>query len=135
MSCFVDTSAFYALLDRDDANHGKAKKLWQTLLSEDRSLVTTNYVLVESFALIQHCLGLDAVRGFQENVLPVVNVEWIKEAVHRSAVSALLAAGKRRLSPVDCSSFEIMRMLGIRNVFAFDPHFSEQGFTGPAPRA
>lgn len=52
MRIFVDTSAFFALLDRDDANHKKA-----------------NYILVESFALIQHRLGMDAVMGLQEDLL------------------------------------------------------------------
>ena len=28
MRIFVDTSAIYALLDRDDQNHLKAKKAW-----------------------------------------------------------------------------------------------------------
>jgi predicted nucleic acid-binding protein len=45
-----------------------------------------------------------------------------------SAISALLAAGRRKLSLVDCTSFEIMRSLGIKTVFAFDSHFVEQGF-------
>jgi len=129
MIIFVDTSALYALLDRDDANHNKAKVAWSTALHPDNALVTTNYILVESFALIQHRLGLEAVRGFQEDVLPVIGVEWIKESVHRAGVSALLASSRRKLSLVDCVSFEVMRTLGIKKVIAFDPHFTEQGFT------
>src|SRR4030042_4090599 len=108
MIIFVDTSAFYALLDRDDANHSKAKMAWSTTLHPENVIVTTNYVLVESFALIQHRLGLEAVRGFTEDVLPVIGVEWVKESVHRAGVSALLAASRRKLSLVDCVSFEIM---------------------------
>jgi predicted nucleic acid-binding protein len=30
---------------------------------------------------------------------------------------------------VDCTSFEMMRELGIHNAFTFDRHFAEQGFT------
>ena len=129
MIIFVDTSALYALLDRDDANHSKAKMAWSNTLHPENVIVTTNYILVESFALIQHLLGVEAVRGFQEDVLPVIGVEWIIESVHRAGVSALLAASRRKLSLVDCVSFEIMRTLGIKRVFAFDPHFTEQGFT------
>jgi uncharacterized protein len=129
MIVFMDTSAIYALLDRDDANHSKAKVAWRNTLHPENVIVTTNYILVESFALIQHRLGVEAVRGFREDVLPVIGMEWITESVHRTAVSALLAASRRKLSLVDCVSFEIMRTMGIKTVFAFDPHFAEQGFT------
>jgi predicted nucleic acid-binding protein len=60
--------------------------------------------------------------------LPLINIEWINAETHKTGVSALLAASRRKLSLVDCASFEIMRTLGIKTVFAFDPHFAEQGF-------
>jgi predicted nucleic acid-binding protein len=128
MRIFIDTSAIYALLDRDDIEHKKAKKIWIDLIHSDNILITSNYVLVESFALIQNRLGLEAARGFQEDIIPLVNIEWVNAETHKSGLSALLAATRRKLSLVDCVSFEIMRTLGIKTVFAFDPHFAEQGF-------
>jgi predicted nucleic acid-binding protein len=128
MNIFIDTSAFYALLDRDDSNHQKAKKRWVDLLTSEIVLISNNYVLIESFALIQHRLGMEAIRGFQADILPLINIEFINSGMHRSAVSALLASSRRKLSLVDCVSFETMRNLGIKTVFAFDPHFKEQGF-------
>jgi len=130
MRIFIDTSAFFALLDRDDENHQKAKRVWTDLLNNENgnALVTSNYVLVETFALLQHRLGLEAVRGFQNDVLPLVNIEFVLPEIHRSGVSALLSASRRNLSLVDCVSFEMMRTLEIRAGFAFDPHFKEQGF-------
>lgn len=128
MKIFIDTSAFYALLDRDDSNHSKAKKRWTDLLTSESVLVTSNYVLVECFALIQHRLGMEAVRGFQEDIIPLINIEFIDSGIHKAAVSALLASSRRKLSLVDCVSFETMRALGLKSVFAFDQHFKEQGF-------
>jgi predicted nucleic acid-binding protein len=128
MRIFVDTSGFFALLDRDDADHKKAKKIWSDVLNPENTLITSNYVIVESFALIQHRLGLEAVRGFHEDMLPLINIEWIDAEIHKFGVSALLAASRRKLSLVDCVSFETMRTLGIKTVFAFDPHFVELGF-------
>lgn len=128
MRVFVDTSAFYALLDRDDANHQKAKTAWVDLLKDEGTLITSNYILVETFALIQHRLGLDAVRGFQSDILPLIHIEFVILELHRSGVSALLSASRRNLSLVDCVSFEMMRSLEIKMAFAFDPHFREQGF-------
>lgn len=128
MRIFIDTSAFYAILDKDDANHQKAKKTWSKALHPENTLITNNYILVESFALIQHRLGMEALRGFQEDILPVVNIDFVNPGTHKSGVSALLASAKRKLSLVDCVSFESMRTLGIKDVFGFDAHFKEQGY-------
>jgi predicted nucleic acid-binding protein len=128
MILFVDTSAFFALLDRDDRNHAKAKKKWMEILEASSGLVTSNYVLVETCALLQSRLGLEAVRGFQEDLLPILKVEFVLPELHRAGMAALLSAGRRGLSLVDCVSFEMMRDLGIKAAFTFDVHFKEQGF-------
>ena len=127
MTVFVDTSAFYATLDAGDGQHGPARQTWQTLVNEATDLVSSNYVIIETTALVQNRLGVEAIRTFQEDVLPVVRVEWVDEA-HQAGVTALLTAGRRDLSLVDCVSFDLMRRLGIRRAFAFDRHFAEQGF-------
>ena len=128
MSVFVDTSALLAVLDADDAEHPRAKRTWEHLITHDEVMTCSNYVLVETFALVQRRLGMEAIRAFQADVCPLLNVEWIDEVTHRSGVAAVLAASRRRLSLVDCVSFEVMRRLGINRVFCFDPHFEEQGF-------
>ena len=73
-------------------------------------------------------VGLEAVRAFQEDIVPLLNTEFIDPVTHKSGVSAMLAASRRKLSLVDCVSFEVIRGMGIKHVFAFDPHFKEQGF-------
>jgi uncharacterized protein len=128
MRIFIDTSAFYALLDRDDENHQKAKKAWAGIVHGENILITSNYVLIETFALLQHRLGIEALRGFHDAIVPLVNVEFINSEIHRAGVSVLLSASRRNLSLVDCVSFEVMRALEIRTVFVFDLHFKEQGF-------
>ena len=128
MTVFVDTSALYALLDRDDQNHRTAAEIWKELIGSERSAVCTNYVLVEAFALIQHRLGIEAVRTLEDDIVPVLDVQWITETQHQAGLAAMLTAASRRLSLVDCVSFETMRNLGIQVAFAFDRHFAEQGF-------
>ncbi|MBP2682982.1 MAG: PilT protein domain protein [Deltaproteobacteria bacterium] len=125
---FVDTSAFYALLDGDDAEHSRALKSWEGNPPGEGDLATTNYVVLESMALLQSRLGMHAVRVFHDAVLPLVRIEWIDEGVHAQAVSAFIAADRRGLSVVDLSSFETMRRLGIRSAFTFDRHFRQYGF-------
>ncbi len=129
MSTFIDTSALLAVLDADDAYHARASRLWSDLVSGDEDLLTTSYVLVETFALAQARLGLSAARLLHDDVVPILRVVWVDEALHRAAATALLTAQRRQLSLVDCVSFEAMRRLGADRVFAFDRHFRQQGFT------
>lgn len=73
-------------------------------------------------------LGRDATRILLEAILPVVEIVWIDRDLHAAAVSALLAAIRRRVSLVDWVSFELMRRHGIQTAFAFDRDFAVQGF-------
>lgn len=128
MTFFVDTSALLAVLDADDENHQKARETWEDLISREAELICSSYILVETFALVQNRLGIEAVRTFQEDVMPLVNTVWIDESMHQVGVTAVLTAARKNLSLVDCISFDVMRRLGIKSVFVFDPHFKEQGF-------
>lgn len=128
MSVFIDTSALMAVLDADDGYHKKAKDIWVSLISEEETIISSNYVLVETFALVQNRLGLKAVRTLQEDILPMITVDWVDEASHKAGVTGVLTALRKKLSLVDCTSFAIMRKLGIKKIFAYDPHFKEQGF-------
>ena len=128
MSIFIDTSAFLAILNPDDKNHQEAKKRWEELLLQDEKLVCSNYVLVETMALIQNRFGMEALRAFQEDVVPILAIKWVDEFTHQAGITSMLTANRRKLSFVDCVSFDIMRQLGIKRAFAFDRHFEEQGF-------
>ena len=128
MVIFVDTSALLALVDINDQFNSRAFSSWQQLLTDGESLVTNNYVLVESISLAQRRVGLDAVRIIQEHIAPYIDVDWLDEDLHRAAVERVLSANRRSLSLVDCSSFDTLLRLGLQTVFTFDGHFSEQGF-------
>lgn len=127
MTALVDTSALYALLVRDDPNHEAATTAFASL-RERGPLVTHNYVVVESVALVQHRFGVSATRSLIDLLGPM-EVVWVGEGMHRAALAALLAAPRRRLSLVDRVSFEVMRDRGITEAFAFDPDFAQEGFT------
>jgi len=128
MNIFVDTSAFLAVLDRSDANHGPAKALWERIVGSGDRLVCHNYILVETSALILRRLGMDAIRVFEQDIAPILLLVWVTRDIHEAAVSAHLVAARRTLSLVDCVSFEIMRRNGVRKAFAFDRHFQEYGY-------
>ncbi|RME49496.1 MAG: PIN domain-containing protein [Caldilineae bacterium] len=128
MDIFVDTSGIIALMNADDRFHPAAVALWHQWIDEQPQLITSNYVIVETVALLQRRIGMESVRAFYQNILPVIRVEWIAEETHQAAVTALLTAGRRAISLVDCTSFELMQALRLRTVFTFDHHFAGQGF-------
>jgi predicted nucleic acid-binding protein len=124
---FVDSSALYAVLAHGDSRHEAAAALWRKVVENHSLLITTNYILLETAALLQNRLGVEAVRALQKMAL-LLRVHWVTEGEHRAAVQALLLANRRKLSLVDCVSFEVMRARSARVAFAFDDHFAEQGF-------
>jgi len=128
MKVFVDTSALLCFLNAADANYSRAKAAWEGLLGGDAELVTNNYVLVETSALILRRLGLEALRVFEKDIVPILDVVWVTPDIHEAAVGAQMLAARRSLSLVDCVSFEIMRRAGLRTAFALDAHFGEFGY-------
>ena len=131
---FFDTSAFLALLDRNDIFHKKAIAEWKKILYKSQNSTTNSFVLLESIAVIQRRLGVEAVRELRENILPHLYLDWLDEPQHEKALDTVLSTNHRQLSLVDISAFATMRRLGINKVFTFDKHFAEQGFDLiPAP--
>jgi len=128
MSVYVDTSALLAVLDEQEERHAVAHAVWLELLDGEPELVCSSHTQLETFALAQNRLGVDAVRVLDDEICPALTIEWVTKDDHRAAVASLLAANRRQLSLVDCASFTVMRRLGVRRVFAFDPHFQEFGF-------
>ena len=127
MPVLADTSALYALLDADDAQHRPASSWFEDWVERGSDvLLTHNYVVLETVALVQRRLGQTWTRALLGELLPTLQVLFVDEQLHRQAESAYLArpAGP---SLVDCVSFQVMRTRGLREAFAFDGQFSEQG--------
>jgi len=124
----VDTAAFYALIDDRDPNHLRARDTIDQLEAADIPLLTHEYVVVETTALVQRRLGLGALRRFVDDLLPLVEVAWVDETLQVEAREALLASGRRNVSLVDWTSFLVMRRHAVRQAFTFDPDFGAEGF-------
>ena len=114
---YVDGPAFLAILDRDDPGHARAASGWVAALDAGKTLATSNYVVVEVCSLIQRRLGLDALRAFVEDMLPVVEVRTVTPEQHSTALVALVAARRPDLTFVDCTS-SLVRKSGGGETFA-----------------
>ena len=128
---FVDTSGFFALLNPLDPFHGGATHAFERAEKEKWSLVTTSYVLHETWALVQHKLGWEALDSFLDVLLPLCQVETVKENLHALGAARCRQAHLRRLSLTDCVSFEFMKQQGITEAIARDEHFAGEKITLP----
>lgn len=125
---FVDTSAFYALLDGTDHFHAKAKELFLEAEQERWHLFTTSFVVHETWALIQARLGWEAVEDWLEVLLPMCEVMWVDERLYERGAARARQAKERKLSLTDCISFEAMLARGCREALADDADFTKTGF-------
>jgi len=90
-------------------------------------MVTHNYVVLESFALLQARLGLPVAAKFAKDC-EHFKVEWVDSQLHKTAVRELEKSSKRQLSLVDHVSFLVMNRRNIHTAFAFDSDFTIRGF-------
>jgi predicted nucleic acid-binding protein len=54
---FVDSDAFVGWLYEKDSNHGKASEGFTKIMNERQSLVTSNYVVLETATVLSHRQG------------------------------------------------------------------------------
>lgn len=129
MIVFADTSALYALLVRDDFMHVRAKKCFSYFAEHSVQLLSSSFVLMETLALLQRRVGLEAVQDFNGRIVPLLEILWVNAEWYGRAFQRLLLQRQRDVSLVDCLSFEIMEARAVTMAYTYDKHFEENGFT------
>jgi predicted nucleic acid-binding protein len=124
---FADTGGFYALADRRDPAHRRARKFADTC---DAVLLTTDFVFAETMSLLTKRLGKDtAVRfGHALRTSRLVRIEEVPAEVREKAWEIFATHGDKDYDLIDCLSFSMMEQFGIRKAFGFDRHFTQYGF-------
>jgi uncharacterized protein len=128
MTVFVDASAFIAITISEDQQHELAARYWQDLLNGADRLITSNYVAVETLAILQRRSGIGTAQKFLAEILPAVDLVWVDASIHEAGVMGLAMSSRSGPNIVDCTSFALMQHFGISRAFTFDRHFAEQGF-------
>jgi len=130
---FLDTSAFVALEDLDDANHRRALDFREEIRRGDtpfRSLYTSNYAVDETLTLLRFHCGHRVAIGYRRSLetSKVVRILWVTEALEKAAWEIFEKRTDKEYSFTDCTSFALMKAEAIGNAFTFDEHFSQEGY-------
>lgn len=130
MRLFVDTSAWVAYYDTDDRWHTVAKAAIASLLNQRVTFVTTDYVLDETITLLLYHAGRQCALAFGDEVQRSRQVKLVRiDADTWQQAWRLFKQYDDKTWPfTDCSSFVIMREMGLWQAFAFDRHFEQAGF-------
>jgi uncharacterized protein len=127
---FIDTSGFFALVVKRDAMHARSLAWLNAANGSKKHAVTTDYVLDETATLLK-------VKGFGHLIRPwfdrvkqseMIRIEWMDEARFNAASEFFFRHADHDYSFTDCTSFVVMRELGLVEALAKDKHFAEAGF-------
>ncbi|MEX2123921.1 MAG: PIN domain-containing protein [Woeseia sp.] len=120
-----DSSAVLALLDADDADHDTAARVAREIANEARPSFVTNYIEVETHALLLRKLGRSlALEWLFSGGLPVVRVSPQEE---QRAKEILERYNDKDWSLCDSISFAVVDSRNIDAAFSFDRHFLQFG--------
>ena len=130
---FVNTSAWDAIEDVSDANHDIAL-LFKEEIAGKYLLVTTSYVLDETYTLLLLNIGYARTIEFKRNIdvmieAGVLTAVHISESMEKTAWEVFERLNTdKEWSFTDCTSRAVMKQREISEVFAFDHHFEQMGF-------
>lgn len=130
---FVDTSAFVALADQNDDHHAKAVAFNKTI--SKTIFITSNYVLDELYTLLLINTDYSKTVKFKNKLdsmmaKKLLKIIWVTEEIAANTWQLFEKFNvDKQWSFTDCSSCIIMKDLQLTEVFSFDHHFSQMGFT------
>lgn len=130
MTVLVDTSAWVALLARNDQYHPAALKNWARLRDERTPLLTSDYVVDETVTWLRYRVSHAAAVAFWETTLQsaLVEIAPISRELLDVAWGLFKKYADQDFSLTDCTSFALMRARHVQRAFTFDRHFRHVGF-------
>jgi predicted nucleic acid-binding protein len=102
-----------------------AREGFARITREQRSLVTSNLVVAETYALARTRLGHGAASAWLGNL--DLSLQYQQPADHELVVALLARYSDKGFSYTDAASFVMMERLGIRLAFTFDAHYRQYG--------
>ncbi len=105
----------------------------ETLLESNRRLVTTNFVLDETYTLVRFRVHHQAAVALHEKLARLVRgrllrVVSVTPEIEQSAWDIFERYSDKDFSFTDCVSFAVMQALELTQALTDDHHFEQMGF-------
>jgi predicted nucleic acid-binding protein len=129
---FVDTSAWIALGSQDDQYHQPAVDFFKILDSERARLVTSDFVLCETYTGLSGTVRPQVIESFRNWVFSSMDkgrliLERVGPGIFDAAWDILMRYYEHGPSYTDCTSIVIAESISADCAFAFDNHFPIMG--------
>lgn len=117
----IDSDAFVGNFYPDDPHHARATNIFARLDKQNRSIVTTNLVVMEVATVLSHRSGQPLAVKFldmlESSELPVIHLD---EKLQQKALNTFRAQSSRGTSVTDCANVAVMQHFNIPEIFSFD---------------
>ena len=126
---FLDTSFIKGVFDPKDDFHIKASKFWGQFQKDGEWFLITNFILDEMFTLVRKRCGKDLVSLIRQELGKTKKLQFVRVGLNdEKSAWQWFFNDWSDLSYTDCTSFAVMKRLGLSRVATFDEHFSRAGF-------
>lgn len=134
MKVFTDTSYLIAFYDVNDQFHNQSVSILKSSLPSDSQLLISDYIYDE---VLTYFITRYGYRGYLKSKIFDLDVSRYHK-IHLSFINDLIWMKAREMffkfnrdkkfSFTDCTSFALMKDLGLKDVLSFDHHFQERGY-------
>jgi len=127
---FIDTGGWMSMADQAAPAHQASISIRDRYLEQDYIFVTSDYVIDETLTLIRMRLGIDAAEKWWNHIerSPRLRFETVFVERLEKARTWFFKWRDKPFSFTDCTSFVIMKELGIKEALTVDKHFLEAEF-------
>ena len=131
---FVDTAAWVAISLKNDQFHRAAAKFQLQLRRSKEELLTSNFILDETYTVLLYQSDYANVVRFYNHMLVMIRggilrVFHVTEEIEGEAWEVFKRFNQdKQWSFTDCTSKVIMDVSAVSEVFTFDRNFGQMGF-------
>lgn len=132
---FVDAGPLVSLVSPRDQYHRDTLKLLQQLNTHYFQMVTTDYIISEALTSVitttkgGYRQAINLINWLFKNPA-IVHLNWITQRHFFEALQTFSRFNKDKIwSFTDCTSYVLIKELKIDQVFTFDRHFKQMGFS------